>query len=179
MRDEHFDTLSRVLSSGATWRGILSAVAGVAGLQVTETAAARRERTKRRTGRRVGTEQAFTIAEGCPAPAPVSIELLSAFYPGYWWDHTHLTAAVQAHPKADPTLIAAAREAIAIWDRILRREFNNEVTLTDVTDTQRPAHKADIVLHFVPRAPCPCNNVLVKSDKPKPEELDPFLDRAS
>ena len=41
-----------------------------------------------------------------PAPTPPDTESLlilhGAFnYPGYWWDHTDLTVAVQAHPNVD------------------------------------------------------------------------------
>jgi len=197
MKNEHFDTLVRVLSGGATRRGVLAAVAGVAGLQVTETAAGRRKHAQRRTRQRSAgsgdakarrescppvTESLIDIAiNECPENPAESIAILSAFYPGYWWDHTDLTVAVQAHPGADCTLIAAAREAITIWNAVLTADPElNIVTLTDVTDTQSPAHKADIVLHYVPHAGgtvfagyaiCgehKCNNVIVSSDAPKP-----------
>ena len=29
-----------------------------------------------------------------------ALVILSNYYPGYWWDHTDLTIAVQAHPSA-------------------------------------------------------------------------------
>ena len=29
-----------------------------------------------------------------------SLELLSTYYQGYWWDHADLTIAVQSHPAA-------------------------------------------------------------------------------
>jgi len=32
--------------------------------------------------------------------------ILSNYYPGYWWDHTDLTIAVQAHPKAAEEQVA-------------------------------------------------------------------------
>jgi hypothetical protein len=56
--------------------------------------------------------------------------------------------------------------------------------MVDVTGTLKPAQKANIVLHFVPRAGgtvfegyaiCgahKCNNVIVRSDLPKPLGLD-------
>ena len=34
-----------------------------------------------------------------PASNADGLEILSTYYPGYWWDHTHLTVAVQSHPK--------------------------------------------------------------------------------
>ena len=37
--------------------------------------------------------------------------ILSNFYPGYWWDHTHLTIAVQAHPRAKPATSSACSPA--------------------------------------------------------------------
>ena len=44
-------------------------------------------------------------------------------YPGYWWDHTDLTVAVQAHPNVDEESLAAVHQAIADWDSALRQEF--------------------------------------------------------
>ena len=51
-----------------------------------------------------------------PAPTPPDTEsvllLHGAFnYPGYWWDHTDLTVAVQAHPNVDRRR----------WPRCIRR----------------------------------------------------------
>jgi hypothetical protein len=176
-------------------------VAGVAGLWVTETDAGRRKRAESRTTKRskgsdaviaqkgssAGTAQTVTIREGCPKKPAESIAILSAYYPGYWWDHTDLTVAVQFHPNADPALIAAVREAIVIWNDVLAAAGAlSIVTLTDVTDSGDPEHKADIVLHYVPDAGgtvfggyaiCgdhKCNNVLVRSDLPKPLDRDPY-----
>ena len=38
---------------------------------------------------------------GCRLPESdaEALVILSNYYPGYWWDHTDLTIAVQAHPK--------------------------------------------------------------------------------
>ena len=35
-----------------------------------------------------------------------ALVILSNFYPGYWWDHTDLTVAVQAHPSATDEQLA-------------------------------------------------------------------------
>src|SRR5215217_1399992 len=106
-----------------------------------------------------------------------SIVLLHTYYPGYWWDHTDLTVAVQAAPNVDPAMVEAIRDAIATWTAVLADEFPI-VSLTDVTDSARNAHRADIVVHFVPHAggvvwggyaQCgdhKCNNVIVRSDVP-------------
>jgi predicted Zn-dependent protease len=106
-----------------------------------------------------------------------SIVLLHTYYPGYWWDHTDLTVAVQAAPNVDPVMVAAIRDAIATWSEVLEKQFPI-VSLTDVTDAGGPAHNADIVVHYVPdaggvvwggRAQCgdhKCNNVTVRSDVP-------------
>lgn len=197
MHDQHFDILTRALSRGTSRRGALAAVAGVAALHLTETESRRRKRNKRdkrvkREAKKGGNgstpvaPQKVTIKEGCPANPPESIAILHAYYPGYWWDHTNLTVAVQAHPNAEPALTTAVGEAIAIWDRILRRETNGIVTLTDVTPNGDPEHKADITLHYVPHAGgtvfagyaiCgqhKCNNVLVSSDAPKPLGIDQY-----
>lgn len=188
MDDRHFDTLVRRLSGGATRRGVLGALAGIAGLQITETQAERRPRKKRRLRarrqrnrqQRVRPAQLVTIRQGCPENPPTEIAILHALgLPGYWWDHTDLTVAVQAHPKVGATHLAAVREAIAIWNQVLAEDPDlNIITLTDVTDKLRPANKADIRLHYVPRAggvvfggvaicqPQRCNNVIVRSDLP-------------
>ena len=39
---------------------------------------------------------------GLPESNAEALDILSNFYPGYWWDHTDLTVAVQAHPKRRP-----------------------------------------------------------------------------
>src|SRR3712207_701776 len=42
------------------------------------------------------TPEALTIdIRDCPENPAESIAILSAYYPGYWWDHTDLTVAVQ------------------------------------------------------------------------------------
>jgi hypothetical protein len=116
-----------------------------------------------------------------PAPTPPDTEsvliLHGAFnYPGYWWDHTELTVAVQAHPNVDEASLAAVHQAITDWDSALRQEFGGLITLTDVTDQYTAKHKADIVLHYNPTAGgtvfggyaiCganSCPNVVVRSD---------------
>jgi hypothetical protein len=116
-----------------------------------------------------------------PAPTPPDTDsvliLHGAFnYPGYWWDHTDLTVAVQAHPNIDQESLAAVHQAIADWDYALRQEFGGLITLTDVTDQYTAKHKADIVLHYNPTAGgtvfggyaiCganSCPNVIVRSD---------------
>ena len=132
---------------------------------------------------------AAAIVVGAAAPAAadadvafgrsdaVSIVLLHAFYPGYWWDHTDLTVAVQSAPNVDPVFVDAIRRAVATWSGVLRKKFPT-VTLTDVTGSARNAQQADIVVHYVPHAGgivwggyavCGdhrCNNVLVRSDVP-------------
>jgi hypothetical protein len=126
-----------------------------------------------------------------PAPTPADTEsvliLHGAFnYPGYWWDHTELTVAVQAHPNVDEASLDAVHQAIADWDFALQQEFGGLITLTDVTDQFTAKHKADIVLHYNPTAGgtvfggvaiCgahKCNNVIVRSDLPPSLDLDPY-----
>jgi hypothetical protein len=69
--------------------------------------------------------QAQVVSPLRPAPTPEDTDsvliLHGAFtYPGYWWDHTHLTVAVQAHPNVEEDSLAAVRQAIADWDYALR-----------------------------------------------------------
>ena len=126
-----------------------------------------------------------------PAPTPEDTDsvliLHGAFtYPGYWWDHTQLTVAVQAHPNVEAESLAAVRQAIADWDDALQQGFGGLITLTDVTDELTAKHKADIVLHYNPTAGgtvfggyaiCgqhKCPNVIVRSDLPPSLGLDPY-----
>jgi len=116
-----------------------------------------------------------------------ALEILSNYYPGYWWDHTHLTVAVQAHPKATRKQLRAIHDAIATWDEALRKCFDGLITLTDVTGSMPSEHRAaDIVVHFVPHAGgvvfggyaiCGdhgCPNILVRSDLPPSLDRDPY-----
>ena len=82
-----------------------------------------------------------------------ALAILSNYGPGYWWDHTHLTIAVQAAPQAAPDQVQAVHNAIATWDAVLSDCFDGLITLTDVTGTRASAEKAaDIVVHLVPTA---------------------------
>jgi len=115
------------------------------------------------------------------------LEILSNYYPGYWWDHTDLTIAVQAHPNASEDQLEAIHEAIATWSEVLDKCFDGAITLTDVTGTLKSEQKAaDIVVHYVPRAGgvvfggyaiCGdhgCPNILVRSDLPPSLDRDPY-----
>ncbi len=100
----------------------------------------------------------------------------------FWWDHTNLTVAVQSAPTTDADDVEAARNAIALWSKVLKDRLP-DISLTDITATNRTANRADIVIHLVPHAggmawggsaACgsqKCLNVLVKSDLP-PGHLD-------
>ena len=116
-----------------------------------------------------------------------ALVILSNFYPGYWWDHTDLTIAVQPHPKATEEQVQAVQDAIATWSDVLADCFDGLITLTDVTGSDRnPQQAADIVVHFVPKvggvvfggfAICGdhgCPNILVRSDLPPALGRDPY-----
>lgn len=114
-----------------------------------------------------------------------ALHILHDYYPGYWWDHTHLTVAVRAAPNVDPAQLAAIDDAIATWDEVLREEFGGLITLTNITG-QFGDQKADIIVHYVPRAGgvvfggyaiCGarhCPNIMVRSDLPPSLGLDPY-----
>lgn len=122
---------------------------------------------------------------GLPESNADSLEILSNYYPGYWWDHTHLTIAVQAHPNAKPEQLAAIHDAIATWSAVLDDCFDGRITLTNVTSTARNPQKADIVVHYVLKAGgvafegyavCGsnrCPNIMVRSDLPASSDLPP------
>jgi hypothetical protein len=113
-----------------------------------------------------------------------ALEILSNYYPGYWWDHTDLTVAVQAHPSATAEQLDAIHDAIATWNEVLVDCFDGLITLTDVTGAKRNA--ADIVVHYVPTAGgvvfggyaiCGdhgCPNILVRSDLPPSLDREPY-----
>lgn len=116
-----------------------------------------------------------------------SLEILSNYYPGYWWDHTDLTIAVQAHPNALPEQLAAIDDAIATWTDVLDDCFDGLITLTNVTGTgNNPQQAADIVVHYGPTiggvsfegyAVCGdhgCPNILVRSDLPPSQGIPPY-----
>jgi hypothetical protein len=116
-----------------------------------------------------------------------ALVILNNYYPGYWWDHTDLTVAVQAHPSATDEQLAAIHDAIATWSDVLEECFDGLITLTDVTGTgQNPQQAADIVIHYVPTAGgvvfggyaiCGahgCPNILVRSDLPPSLDRDPY-----
>ena len=123
---------------------------------------------------------------GCNLPESNAegLEILSNYYPGYWWDHTNLTIAVQAHPSATQEQLAAISDAIETWDEVLRDCFDGLITLTDVTGQQRKS--ADIVVHYVPTAGgvvfggyaiCgahKCPNIIVRSDLPPSTGEEPY-----
>jgi hypothetical protein len=113
-----------------------------------------------------------------------ALVILNNYYPGYWWDHTDLTIAVQAHPSATEEQLAAIEGAIATWSDVLQECFDGLITLTDVTGSKRKG--ADIVVHYVPTAGgvvfggyalCGdhgCPNILVRSDLPPSLDRDPY-----
>jgi hypothetical protein len=122
-----------------------------------------------------------------PVSNAEGLVILSNYYPGYWWDHTDLTIAIQSHPKATEEQVDAIADAIATWSGVLEDCFDGLITLTDVTGTQPSAQRAaDIVVHFVPRAGgvvfggyaiCGdhgCPNILVRSDLPPSLDRDPY-----
>ncbi len=123
---------------------------------------------------------------GCNLPESNAegLEILSNYYPGYWWDHTNLTIAVQAHPSAAEEQLAAISDAIETWDEVLRDCFDGLITLTDVTGQKRKS--ADIVVHYVPTAGgvvfggyaiCgdhKCPNIIVRSDLPPSQGEEPY-----
>ena len=132
---------------------------------------------------------AYAVQQSCPLPESnaEALVILNNYYPGYWWDHTNLTIAVKAHPKAKPEQLAAIHDALATWDAVLRSCFGGLITLTDVTGSQPSQHRAaDIVVHYVPRAGgvvfggyaiCGdhgCPNILVRSDLPPSLGRDPY-----
>ena len=115
------------------------------------------------------------------------LEILSNYYPGYWWDHTNLTIAVQAHPGVSDAHLAAVHAAIATWSSVLLDCFDGLITLTDVSGTgKNPQQAADIVVHYNPTAGgsvfggyaiCGdhgCPNIIVRSTLPPSYNRDPY-----
>lgn len=113
-----------------------------------------------------------------PTSNAEAIEILNNSAQGYWWDHTHLTVAIQANRQAQPAQLAAINHAIATWSAVLDDCFDGLITLTSVTGLRNPRQSADIILHYVPKSGgmafdgfsiCSrktCNNIKVRSDPP-------------
>jgi hypothetical protein len=132
------------------------------------------------------TANAQEPAEGVTCTMPESdaeaLVILNNFYPGYWWDHTDLTVAVQAHPSATEAQVDAIGDAIQTWSDVLEDCFDGLITLTQV-ERRQDAH---IVVHYVPTAGgvvfggyaiCGdhgCPNILVRSDLPPSLDRDPY-----
>ena len=126
-----------------------------------------------------------SISCNLPESNAEALEILSNYYPGYWWDHTDLTIAVQAAPNVPTKHLKAINAAIETWSDVLANCFDGAITLTNVTDALTSKQKADIVLHYVPTAGgasfdgyaiCGdhgCPNILVKSDVPWADEYSP------
>ncbi|SFT32694.1 hypothetical protein SAMN05660657_00037 [Geodermatophilus amargosae] len=113
--------------------------------------------------------------------------VLNDFWPTrYWWDHTDLTVAVQAHPRATDEQLTAIHDAIGTWSAVLEDCFDGLITLTDVTGTQPGRRGVDILVHYVPTAGgvvfggyaiCGagrCPNIIVRSDLPPSLGIDPY-----
>ena len=123
------------------------------------------------------------VSCGLPESNAESLAILSNYYPGYWWDHTNLTIAVQAHPKVSDAHLAAVHDAIATWSATLDQCFDGAITLTDIGDSRLGA---DIVVHYNPTAGgavfggyaiCGanrCPNIIVRSDLPPSFGADPY-----
>lgn len=129
---------------------------------------------------------AGAVSCNLPESNAESLEILSNYYPGYWWDHTDLTIAVQASRNVDAKYLRAINEAIATWTEVLDDCFDGAITLTNVTVSRGSQQRAaDIVLHYVPTAGgasfdgyaiCGdhgCPNILVRSDVPPSDEYSP------
>ena len=127
-----------------------------------------------------------TVSCKLPKSNAEALEILGYYYPGYWWDHTNLTIAVQAAPNVGTQYLEVIHEAIATWSEVLADCFDGAITLTDVTGTRASEQKAaDIVVHYVAKAGgtsfdgyavCGdhgCPNVLVSSDLTPREDYSP------
>lgn len=135
-----------------------------------------------------GPSAAVTGVPACSLPESDAdaLVILNNYYPGYWWNHTGLTIAVQAHPSATAEQLDAIHDAIATWATVLEECFPGLISLTDITDTALNAQRADIVVHYVPHAGgvvfggyalCGahrCPNILVRSDLPPSLDRDPY-----
>ena len=114
------------------------------------------------------------------------LELLSTYYQGYWWDHTDLTIAVQAHPKASDAQVEGIHDGIQTWSDVLLDCFDGLITLTDVTGEGNNQQAADMVVHYVPhfggvvlagQALCgrhDCGNIIVGSVSPPSLDVDEY-----
>ena len=190
MDEDRIDGMSRSFGELRTRRGALATVAGLGLAAMAPPAHARKRKRKARPQRasspnRIRTESASAAAfVGTGDSDADTVFILAAFdkhesaFAAPLWDHTDFTAALLSGGNAEPALVAAIRQAIAIWGKVLADHFNGLVTLTDVTDDHARAVKADMRVHFIPHwgsyayaghADCNsnrCLNVYVKSEWP-------------
>ena len=189
---DRFDGMSRVLAGTGSRRKAVVALAGLglaaAGLPAGPHAAAAKtdKRRTRRPSQRVASESAPGPLVTFGASTAESMFVI-AFADGVipLWDHADLTVAVRAPGNAEPAMVAAMHEAIAVWRGVLDDHFAGKVTLTDVTDDHHAAIKADIILRLTHhgqtrvsgRAGCTnkrCNQVFVDLEVP-PGRLVPNI----
>ena len=135
-----------------------------------------------------GPAQSLAFSPTCDLPESnaEALVILSNYYPGYWWDHTDLTVAVQAHPVDDGRPDGSDPGAIATWSQVLDECFDGQITLTDVTGTGRIHSRRRISSSITCRAGgvvfggyalCGdhgCPNILVRSDLPPSLDRDPY-----
>jgi hypothetical protein len=131
--------------------------------------------------------QVTGVSCGLPESNAEALVILNNYFPGYWWDHTHLTVAVQAHPSATEAQLQAISDAITTWNDALVQCFGGLITLTQVSGSNAGVRRvADIVVHYVPTAGgvvfggyaiCGanrCPNIIVRSDLPPSLGRDPY-----
>jgi hypothetical protein len=134
-----------------------------------------------------GSSRSTGVSCRLPESNAEALVILNNYYPGYWWDHTDITVAVQAHPKATEEQLEAIHGAITTWSEVLLDCFDGLIMLTDVSGLgTNPQKAADIVVHYVPTAGgvvfggyaiCGdhgCPNILVRSDLPPSLDRDPY-----
>lgn len=186
MDSDRFDGMSRALASSGSRRGALVVLAGLGASVLTQAAAARRGKNRRRVARNRSDAGVVSAASVAAAPLVAEgnsdadvISVNAHFDEWVLWDHTDLTVAVHAGGNADAAVLAAVRQAVAVWGGVLDRHFDGLVTLTDVTDDRARAPKADLRVHYNPNAfgfkyvgiaRCngnKCRNIVVKSDWPE------------
>ncbi len=87
------------------------------------------------------------------------------FQQGYWWDHTTLTVNIKANGNVDPNMVAAAYDAMAIWNAAIAHRHGPIVQFVDVSGDPRAAAKADVVLNLHAQGRIKIGSAMCRSGK--------------
>lgn len=97
--------------------------------------------------------------------ADALVVLAPYFQQGYWWDHTMLTVAIKANGNVDPAFVAAAYDAMNVWNAAIAHRYGPIVQFVDVTGDPSAAAQADVILNLHAQGGALLGSAICKSGK--------------